>query len=164
VILSIPAFDAYNPVFGRLRAADRPEADIQSVLDRLDALPTTGRVFTRLEWGEYLDWAGRPRRLSPFMDGRIEIYPDDVWRHYHAVTDARADWQAILDGRGVDYLLLDDGFHGELIPRVRASGRWTALARSGPATLYARTEPPAAPPASTTATDLVDTTDIQDRR
>ena len=37
-----------------------------------------GRLFTRLEWGEYVDWAGADKRLSPFMDGRIEIYSDDI--------------------------------------------------------------------------------------
>ena len=48
------------------------------MVDRIDdAAPS--RVFTRLEWGEYLDWAAHPK-ARVFMDGRIEIYPDDVWQ------------------------------------------------------------------------------------
>ena len=39
--------------------------------------PEKGRIFTRFEWGEYLSWSLGPR-YTVFMDGRIEIYPDDV--------------------------------------------------------------------------------------
>jgi hypothetical protein len=151
-VLSVPALEQFNPVLGRLRPASRPEADLQAVLDHVPARAGTNRVFTRLEWGDYLDWAGHPR-MSPFMDGRIEIYPNDVWRQYHAVTSGREDWQAILDRRGVDYLLLDESFHAELLPRVRASGRWAPVARSEPAVLFGRTDGTAA-----------GTTDIQDAR
>ena len=46
----------------------------------------------------------------------------------------------MLDERRVDYLLLDKSFHGVLIDRVAAGGRWTPLARQGPAVLYWRRE------------------------
>ena len=136
-LLSLPWLERINPVFGRLRPATRPEADIHAVLERVRALGDA-RVFTRLEWGEYLAWAGHPN-ARVFMDGRVEIYPDDVWGQYHAVTWARDDWQAILDGRGVDHLLLDASFHADLLPRVEASGGWRRVGAAGPAVLFART-------------------------
>jgi hypothetical protein len=139
VALSTPWLEGYNPVFGTLRPAARPEANIQAMVDRIKPHGPTrsSRVFSRLEWGEYLVWSAHPK-ASVFMDGRIEIYPDDVWQQYHAITCARADWQSILDAHGVDYLLLDTAFHGELMPRVESSERWRRIDAAGPAVLYER--------------------------
>ena len=150
-VLSLPWLERFNPVLGRLRPATRPESDIQHVVSRLrDENAGQARVFTRLEWGEYLDWAARPE-ARVFMDGRIEIYPDDVWGQYHAVTSAREDWQSILDRRRVDYLLLDESFHAELLPRVEASGCWQRVHACGAAVLFARRE--ASGPALTDLSD-----------
>lgn len=109
---------------------------IQAVVEQLPA-KSRSNVFARLEWGEYLDWAA-PRSTRVFMDGRIEIYPDDVWSQYNAISSAQAGWQAILDQRGVDYLLLDSTYHGQLLSRVEASTAWRPVFRSGPAVLFAR--------------------------
>ena len=154
VVLSVPGLERYNPIFGTLRPTRRPEADLEAVVARLAERSDDARVFTRLEWGEYLDWAAYPRGGRTFIDGRIEIYPDDVWQQYHAVTSARADWQGILDGRGVDYLLLDSTYHVELLPHVRASGQWERVCGAGPAVLYTRTG--AAAGAGVAAADIHD--------
>jgi hypothetical protein len=142
VVLCSPALERFNPVFARIRPATRPEADIQAVVERLPAT-NPSKVFARLEWGEYLDWAAHPN-ARVFMDGRIEIYPDDVWNQYNAVSSAQAGWQSILDQRGVDYLLLDSTYHGLLLSRVEASTSWEPVFRSGPAVLYARRATPEA--------------------
>src|SRR5262249_35983438 len=83
----------------------------------------TGRVFTRFEWSEYITWSLGPD-FTVFMDGRIEIFPDEVWDEYSAVTSGRADWQKILDKYQVDYLLIDAGprgYHARLRPLVEKS-------------------------------------------
>jgi hypothetical protein len=132
VVLSTPWLERFNPVFGSIRSSSRPEANIQAAADRL-----SGRVFTRLEWGEYLDWAAFPK-ARVFMDGRIEIYPDDLWRQYNAVSSGQSDWQAILDAHNVEYVLLDADYHTRLLPHVQASSAWRPVFRSGPAVLFAR--------------------------
>src|SRR5262249_3197083 len=102
-----------------------------------------GRVFTRFEWSEYLTWALGPD-FPVFMDGRIEIFPDQVWDKYSAVTAGRADWQEVLDGYGGKDLLIDAGeYPGRPRPLVEDSpGRWQRLAQAGSVTLYRRTGPP----------------------
>jgi hypothetical protein len=99
----------------------------------------SGRVFTRFAWGEYAGWALAPYG-SVFMDGRIEIFPDNVWVQYTAVTRGRADWEEILAGYRVDWLLLDSasGYHGQLLPLVRSSPNWREAFRSGDAVLFRR--------------------------
>jgi hypothetical protein len=141
-LASLPWLERHNPVLGSLRSSARTESNLQEVLDDLRRdRANEGRVFTRLEWGEYVDWAGRSKRLSPFMDGRIEIYNDDLWRQYHVVSAAGEGWQSILNSHDVDYLLLDRSQHARLISRVSTSGEWLPLAQSGPAILYGRVAP-----------------------
>jgi hypothetical protein len=138
-VASLPMLERHNPVLGTLRPAARTESNLQAVIDRVQRdRSDSSHVFTRLEWGEYVDWAGRSKRLSPFMDGRIEIYNNDLWHEYHVVSAGGEGWQSILSAHDVDYLLLDQTQHARLISRVSASGEWLPLARSGSATLYGR--------------------------
>lgn len=137
VVLSLPWLERYNPVLRLPGRGRRTECDLQAIADRLrDRGP--GRIFTRFAWGEYLGWS-LATDYRVFLDGRIEIFPDEVWAEYAAVTRGRADWEAILDAYRVDWLLLDrGGYHGELLPLVGRSPRWHLVDRAGDALLFAR--------------------------
>jgi hypothetical protein len=138
MVLSLPCCEAFNPVLSRPGRAHRTETDLQVIANRLTDEGHSGRIFTRFAWGEYLGWSLAPR-YTVFMDGRIEIIPDEVWRQYEAVTRGRADWQEILDSYRVDYLLLDaSGYHHDLLPFVERSPAWRPLDRRGDAVLFAR--------------------------
>jgi hypothetical protein len=151
-VASLPSLEKLNPILGTLRPSVRTESNLQAVLDELKRdRVASAHVFTRLEWGEYLDWAGRSKRLSPFMDGRIEIYGDDLWHEYHVVSAGGEGWQSILNAHGIDYLILDRVQNARLLSRVAASGEWLPLARSGPAILYGRLAAPSEVFASTRA-------------
>ena len=79
--------------------------------------------------------------VSNHVGGNLEIYPDDVWEQYEAVTRGRADWQQILDRYGVDWLVLDDrsGYHAALLEQVRrAPERWRETFRQGDAVVFQR--------------------------
>jgi hypothetical protein len=136
-IFSLPYLERMNPVFLLPGRAHRTESDLQEAVDQI-ARHAQGRVFTRFAWGEYVEWA-LDGRGSVFMDGRIEIYPDEVWDQYAAITRGRADWQQLLDSYGVDCLLLDDsGYDGQLIAFVSKSNAWNEVFRKGNAVLFLR--------------------------
>jgi len=151
-ILSISWFEQYHPAMGALRPARRTESDLQTLADRLprgEGVPA--RVFTRLEWANYLAWSA-PDRASVFAEGRIELYPDDTWRQYLVVSGGGPGWERVLDRYGVEYLLLDDTYHRPLIDRVDQSPHWSRQGRAGSAILFARRAgagpgAPATPPA-----------------
>lgn len=150
-LLSVPWLDSINPLMaGGVRASHRVEDDLATIASDLRQRDEaagagatvgggSGRIFARLEWGEYLGWALAPQ-YKVFIDGRIEIFPDNVWAQYCAVTSARADWQQILDAYGVDYLVLDESYHFDLLPQVRQSPRWHEAHRAGSAVLFERSE------------------------
>jgi hypothetical protein len=138
MVLSLPWLESINPILSRPERAHRTETDLQALADRLRAEGCGGRIFTRFAWGEYLGWS-LASDYTVFMDGRIEIIPDDVWMQYVAVTRGRADWQEILDSYHVDYLLLDaSGYHHDLLPLVERSPAWRPLDRRSDAILFAR--------------------------
>jgi hypothetical protein len=139
--ISLPWFEHFNPLLQSLRTTRRTESDLHAAAEHIRAAAPSsdtpgGAIFSRLEWGEYLAWSAGPARRV-FMDGRIEIYPDSVWSQYAAVTAGRADWQEILDGYDVAWLLLDLDYHADLLPQVRRSPRWRPVLQSGPAVLFA---------------------------
>ncbi len=141
-LFSTPWLEAYNPILSRPERAHRTETDLQALADRLRAEGRGGRVFTRFAWGEYLGWSLTPTH-TVFMDGRIEIVPDEVWDQYEAVTRGRADWHEILSSYDVQYLLLDSGpYHHSLVSLVRRSPFWHETARQGDALLFERRTPP----------------------
>jgi hypothetical protein len=136
-VLSLPWLERYNPVFALPGRGHRTETDLQAAVDYISERGG-GRVFTRFAWGEYVGWALSPRG-TVFMDGRIEIFPDDVWAQYAAVTRGGADWEEILDSHRVNWLLLDSsGYDGELLAAIERSGRWREQNRWGNAVAFNR--------------------------
>jgi hypothetical protein len=139
VVLTLPGLQRFHPLLAARRAEPRTEERLEAIRDHLTGHLATGKVFSRFEWGEYLSWSFAPG-YKIFMDGRIEIYPDEVWNQYAAVTRGQREWQKILDDYQVDILLLDDDYHARtgLLREVNASSRWQRVMRAGPASLYLR--------------------------
>jgi hypothetical protein len=137
-VLSLPWLEAFNPALARPGRAHRTEYDLHALADHLRDEAKAERIFTRFDWGEYLGWSLAPHS-TVFMDGRIEIIPDEVWLHYTAVTRGRADWEEILDHYGVDCLVLDvSGYHHDLLPQLERSANWRQVEQQGNAIRFVR--------------------------
>ncbi len=93
------------------------------------------RLFNMPEWGGFLIW-----RLSPtakvFVDGRIELYPLDVWRDYLQIAQTIDGWQDRLESYQVDYLVLDRTRHEQLIALAPESG-WERVYQDSVAVIFA---------------------------
>ena len=139
---SLPWLDAVNPVMGTLRPATRAESSVRHTVEALLADEKPRRIFARFESGNYLCWAiGARRRV--FIEGHVELYPDDLWEEYLIVSSGGAGWERVLEKYAVDTLLLDADYHAELVRRVRASRGWAESARSGNALVFERNASPA---------------------
>jgi hypothetical protein len=134
---SLPWLAHFNPLFGTVRSAHRVEDDLRVAASEMATIGA-GRVFTRLEWGDYLSFAAHGEN-PVFCDGRIELYPDPIWKQYIQISAGRADAQGILDHWAVDYLLLDAQYHVTLLERMGRNGSWKTVWRSGQVVLLART-------------------------
>jgi hypothetical protein len=148
-VLAVPGLGRVVPMGDFNNPVHPEETDLQVVSDQIRRdHPEPACIFASFEWGEYLEWALAPAGYRVFVDGRIEIYPDDVWADYEAITRGRADWQQILDRYGVDCLVLNNSYpeqHDLLMPLVRRSEAWTARKpfEQGKAVVFVRGAQPA---------------------
>ena len=69
----------------------------------MDTAEPGDRIFNRYEWGGYLGHE-RPERLV-FVDGRTDVYGDDLLTVYAAIISLRTDTQAELDRYEIDHVL-----------------------------------------------------------
>jgi hypothetical protein len=62
------------------------------------------RIFNRYEWGGYI---GQHRPDQPiFMDGRADVYGDELLKMYVSVIGLDGDPQVVLDRYGIDHAVL----------------------------------------------------------
>lgn len=86
----------------------------------MDANTPGQRIFNRYEWGGYI---GQHRPGEPiFMDGRADVYGDDLLGMYVALIGVRDDPEAILDRYGIDHAVLPPDW--ELAAWFDASPFW----------------------------------------
>jgi hypothetical protein len=116
----------------RFRSEYDPKSYPAAAIEVLRRDPSA-RVFTHDEWGDYLIW-----RLYPagkvFVDGRSDFYGDDFENKYIDVLNVKHDWQQILDGFGVDTILLPPG--APLSGVLKESSRWHVVYDDGVALIF----------------------------
>jgi hypothetical protein len=101
----------------------------------------SGRPFNCLAMGGYLAW-----RLAPdervFVDGRLEAYPETLFRTYFHVIDAPKIWPQVAAAYGFDYALLYDvwGNRFPLIRYLAAGHGWKLVYYDETASLFVPTD------------------------
>jgi hypothetical protein len=138
-VFCLPGLSDYNPL---VTHKERIESQLAAAMRELPHDSRPKRIFSRLEWGEYLGWsqAGKSR---VFIDGRIEIIPSNIWSEYAAITTGQEGWSEILNRYRVDCLVLDAEYHARtgLLPHVESSTVWKRVGQIGPVIIYTRSLP-----------------------
>lgn len=91
----------------------------------IDQLPE-GRGFHHQAVGGFLEWSlapGEPTQVA-FVDQRMELLPDEVWREYFEISSAEGDWQSRLDHWQITWLLLNPRGQWPLIQEALKSTQW----------------------------------------
>jgi hypothetical protein len=134
-LLCLPPLHAINPLI-LIRPHDPTTERLQAARDFLVGRYGSGRLFTQLAWGEYMSWAASPE-YAIYMDGRIEIYPNDVWDDYTQLMRNLPD--ETLRKYGIDTLLLDSAKQAGLCRRLEEAGDWRRVWQAGNVVVYRRT-------------------------
>jgi hypothetical protein len=100
--------------------------------------PPRGRMLNHETWGGYLDWAAWPRH-QPFVDGRIELHPAQVWLDYLAITFPSPRWRTLLDQYEISYALLSQSDQPDLIADPRQEPGWRLEYEDEQAAVFVRT-------------------------
>lgn len=115
-------------------APDTPIAATAFMLEH--ELP--GPVFNSQLFGSYLIWAAQPE-YPVFIDSRVELFSEEVWDDYLAISAARWDWEERLDRYEVKTLFLDPGYAENLVEAASASPRWVEAYRDDIVVIFTRT-------------------------
>jgi hypothetical protein len=121
-IVSHPAFvDSQQPAFFPV-----------SAVAYLKNKKPEGRLLSEYNWGGYLQYYLRDYPV--FVDGRTDLYGDEVINQWMQVVQADAGWQTILDKWDVHLLLLQPG--QPLSRFLPLMGGWHELYRDDQAVLF----------------------------
>jgi hypothetical protein len=110
-------------------------------------VPGGARLFINQPLGSWFELALPRDRV--FVDSRIELYPESVWREYADVVSGRSDWDRVLTAWGVDAIVVERSDEQNLLRFIRTSPDWTLAYRDADGLVYvhARRTPDTATPA-----------------
>lgn len=92
-----------------------------------------GRLFNSYNWGGYLLWA--LPEYPVFVDGRTDLYNDEIINQWLQATRGEAGWQEVLERWGVNLVLLEP--RAPLIPALEQAG-WQLLYKDELSIIYSR--------------------------
>jgi hypothetical protein len=100
----------------------------------MDAHDPGDRIFNRYEWGGYI---GQHRPHEPiFMDGRADVYGDDLLRMYVAVIGLEGDPQGVFDRYAIDHVVIPPDW--DLAGWLDDSPFWERVYTDGVAAIWER--------------------------
>jgi hypothetical protein len=102
--IAVVVFAFFSNTPASIEASTRRQIPVDAV-NFLSENPGWGRMLNSYNWGSYLLW--NLPSYPVFVDGRTDLYDDDILNQYLAVVNARAGWQDILQKWDVQVVFLD---------------------------------------------------------
>jgi hypothetical protein len=96
-----------------------------------------GPLFNSYNWGGYLIWAARD--FPVFVDGRTDLYDDDLLRVYVSTYFVQSGWEANLNDAGINTVLVESS--SPLIQVLGLTSEWDQRYADEIATVYVRHAP-----------------------
>jgi hypothetical protein len=124
-----------------VRNQARAEAELfpSRAADYLRSHPMPSRLLAYYDWGGYAIWKLYPE-YRVFVDGRADLYGDDLLRQFQEAIQLREGWNRVLDTWEVQAVLLPR--FCALAQALRLDPGWHAEYRDSQAVLFLRTHPP----------------------
>jgi hypothetical protein len=97
----------------------------------LRANPQPGNLFNSYSWGGYLTWAYPEKTV--FVDGRTDLYGDEIIGEWLTVVQGSQGWQDILSKWDVTFILLEPD---QPVVKSLAGEGWQQLFRDETAVIY----------------------------
>jgi hypothetical protein len=105
-----------------------------AAVEWMDANDPGDRIFNRYEWGGYI---GQHRPDEPiFMDGRADVYGNELLELYVSVIGVRDDPQVVFDRYAIDHVIVPPDW--ELAAWLDASASWERAYTDDVAAIWVR--------------------------
>lgn len=105
-----------------------------NAVEFLNQYTSPGPLFNSYNWGGYILWALYPKYLS-FVDGRTDLFSDEILEHYLFAWLAEPGWEEVLDRWDIELALLEPS--APLSMSLQRTG-WKVLYKDESAIVMAR--------------------------
>jgi hypothetical protein len=102
-------------------------------LDYLQTNQPPGCLFNSYNWGGYLQWALPEYPL--FVDGRADLFQDEIIRQWFQVALVQEGWQEVLDRWNIHVVLVERTWPAAKALKVAG---WKLVYQDDFAVIYAR--------------------------
>ncbi|MCX7607734.1 MAG: hypothetical protein N2049_00755 [Anaerolineales bacterium] len=96
----------------------------------------SGPLWAEIGFASYLEFA-LPSR-PPWMDTRFELFTVEQWEAYRAVSQARYNWQELLDKNKINLLMVSVQEQPLLLQALSVNATWCEVYRDEIAVIYRR--------------------------
>ena len=116
------------PIFGRVGVRVMTEGNVPvRAAQFLGRHHLEGNLFNTYRFGNYFMWRRYP--MNPvFIDGRVDMYGDEILAEYGRLLAGPQDWEAAFDRRRIELAVIEMPTTGRpapgIIGRLMASRRW----------------------------------------
>jgi len=135
VVVALAGFQIHRVVRPEHNAALQQETMPVDAVRWIEEQRPEGEIFNHYNWGGYLIW-----RLWPdyrvFVDGRTDLYGDDLLRRYLTVQTARPGFERILADHDVNLIFIPT--ESVLSTQLACQDGWTSAYRDDLAIVWLR--------------------------
>ena len=103
----------------------------------------TQPIYNEYHWGGYLIWRLYPQ-YRVFIDGRADVYGDQLMEEFFKVHDGTMDWRKVLDQHGIQSVLVSP--NTAIASLLRQDGSWQKVFEDPKAVVFVRSPTPGALP------------------
>ena len=125
-------------VLARGQSAAETQQFPQRAVEVLRSRDLGGRIFAYYDWGGYTIYKLYPQ-YRVFVDGRADLYGDDLLQQFQKAVQLRAGWREVVDGWKVRVVLLPP--YCALAQALILDPNWHVEYRDSQALLLLRTSP-----------------------
>jgi hypothetical protein len=94
-----------------------------------------GNLFHAMSFGSYLIWEAQPD-YPVFVDGRIELYSEDIWWDYLSISNAQGNWEERLHSYEVNTLMLSREEQPLLVEAIQFNNDWVKVYEDRAAVIF----------------------------
>ena len=139
-ILALVKWDS----LARNQDAREAEQFPQQAVAFLRASHQPSKIFVYYDWGGFAIWKLYPE-YRVFVDGRADLYGDDLLREFETAVQFRTGWRDILDRWNVEAILVPPSC--ALAQALLLDPNWRAVFSNSKAIILFRTHPKVEKPA-----------------
>jgi hypothetical protein len=93
-----------------------------------------GEIFNEYDWGGYLTW--ELRDYPVFVDGRTDLFADEVLSDYLNIYSGRPGWETVLDSYNINFVMVSPD--ANVLNRLKSDDDWSLMYRDDLAYIFSK--------------------------